>query len=177
MKLRRLDRSLGILGLGLTLTLAGSAEAQLSGGRWILTPQANSGRGRAVEAKPAPVVVVDQPGFNSTVFRQPVAYLLVPAILMSDGSVFANFGGGFEQVSRSCAGGVVVGQPQVIGGNGRVLSPAAPRYMQPAPAQMTASQQMLPSVQAQSAAAAMRSRSMSSACFSRDGSGRLFAFR
>jgi hypothetical protein len=163
-----LDRTLGILGLGLVLTLAGRAEAQLSGGRWTLTPQANSGRGRAVEQKPAPVVVVDQPGMSSTVFRQPVAYMLVPAILMSDGSVLANFGSGFELVSRSCSGGVVVGQPQVIGGNGFIVSQGAPpTYTQAAPAQRSA----------QSAAAAQRSRHISAACFSRDGSGRLFAFR
>src|SRR5688500_16359245 len=80
---------------------------------------------------------------------QPVALSLVPAILMSDGRVFANFGFGFEPVLRPCSGAVVAGQRRVIGSNGVVLfHPTAPTYTQPVPNQQTASQQMVQSAQA-----------------------------
>ena len=35
-----------------------------------------------------------------------VALKLVPAVIMSDGSVFADFGFGLERVRRACVGGV-----------------------------------------------------------------------
>src|ERR1044072_1520375 len=53
---------------------------------------------------------------------QPVAVTFVPVVLMSDGSVFANFGFGWEPVARPCAATVVVGEPTVIASNGHVLS-------------------------------------------------------
>jgi hypothetical protein len=75
----------------------------------------------------------------------------------------------------------VVGQPRVIGSNGFVLREAAPpTYTQPVPAQMTSSQQMLPSVQAQSGRGRRELQNHLAAdvaCFSRDASGRVFTHR
>jgi len=159
----------------MTLTLGGRAQAQLSGGQWRLIPQPNTGR-IAVEVRQDPTIVFAHSGMGSTVFsRQPIAVSRGPAILMSDGTVFANFGGGFQPVQSSCAGAVVViGQPRVIASNGVVLfEPPPPTYMQPAPAQMTSSQQMLPSVQRSS-----QQRNLARAdCFSRGARGRAVGHR
>lgn len=176
MTARRLDRTAAIFGIAMSLTLAGTADAQLSGGQWRLSPQPN-GR-RAVEAKPEPTVVVAQPGMHQQFLpSQPVALSLVPAILMSDGRVFANFGFGFEPVLRPCSGAVVTGQHRVIGSNGVVLfQPAAPTYTQPVPNQQTASQQMVQSAQARSGSVTV-SHAAQLACFSRGASGGLFAHR
>jgi len=170
MTARRLDGSAAILGIALTLTLGGRAHAQLSGGQWRLIPQPNTGR-IAVEVRQQPTVVFVQPGMSSTVFsRQPIAVSRGPAVLMSDGTVFANFGGGFEPVVGSCGGAVVVGQSRVVGSNGVVLhQQPPPTYTQPVPAQMTSSQQMLPSAQRGFLVATGNARSD---CFSRGASRR-----
>jgi hypothetical protein len=158
------------LGLALTLGLAGVAGAQLSGGQWRV--QTGGGQ-RAVAAPPPAQAVVVTPG--TTVFPvQPVAFNLVPAILMSDGTVWANFGFGFEPVVRSC-GTLVVGQPAVVGGNGAVIQPARPAYTQPVPNQQTASQQMVAATQGQNGLTMLSH--FQGACFTRDGAGRFFAFR
>src|SRR4051812_16437131 len=65
-----------------------------------------------VEAHPAPTVTS-----SPTVFAQPVAVSLAPVVLMSDGSIFANFGYGFERVARTCSSSLVVGQPTVVASN------------------------------------------------------------
>jgi len=170
---KRLDRRVGIaLSVALaTFAAAGSASAQYVNGRWQ-APATATGPRQAVEKKPDPAVIVQQP----TVFRQPVAFTLVPAVVMSDGSVFANFGFGYEQVLRPCSAGIVVGQPTVIAGNGVVLSQAQqPTYTQPVPNQQTPSQQMLQSGQQQHAQ--RRSNLAQLSCYSRDAAGRVFVYR
>ena len=70
--------------------------------------------------------------------RYPVAYTVLPAIIMSDGSIYANFGHGYVPVRQSC-----VSASRVLGSNGPLHSNATPpTYTQPVPNQATASQQM-----------------------------------
>lgn len=81
----------------------------------------------------------------------PVAFTYLPAILMSDGTVFADFGYGYLPVHRPC--GPAVPAP------GYYQHP----YHHPAPAQRTAAEENLPSVRARrEAAARIAARS---ACF------------
>jgi len=122
-----------------------------------------------VEAHPAPAVVVSSP----TAFSQPVAVSFVPMVLMSDGTVFANFGFGFERVARPCSNSLVVGQPAVVASNGVVLSqPQQPTYTQPVPNQQSPSQMMVNGSQ-QTTLSVPAQR----ACFNRDVSGRVFVYR
>lgn len=180
MSVKRLDRSVAIVVVAVALALGGSsAEAQLTGGRWRLPPQTSGGGNKAVEVKTEPTVVVTPSVPGQTVFaHHPVAFTFVPAILMSDGSVFANFGLGFEPVLRPCSAGIVVGQPsRVVGSNGVVLTNApAPTYTQPVPAQMTPSQQTVRASQTRNGTVTV-SQAAQLACFSRDASGRVFALR
>jgi len=121
-----------------------------------------------VEAHPAPAAAS-----NQTVFAQPAAVSLAPVVLMSDGSIFANFGFGFERVSRSCSNTLTVGQPTVVGSNGVVLSqPQQPTYTQPVPNQQSQSQLMVNGAQ-QTTLSVPAQR----ACFNRDMSGRVFVYR
>lgn len=70
--------------------------------------------------------------------RYPVAYTVLPAIIMSDGSIYANFGYGYVPVRQSC-----VPASRVLGSNGPLHSNSTPpTYTQPVPSQATASQQM-----------------------------------
>jgi hypothetical protein len=157
-----------LLGSATAVLLAGLAvEAHgQSRGRFTLQP-ANAGR-KVVQVPQTPQVA-PTPLYP----RYPVAYTLLPAIVMSDGSIYANFGFGYEPVSRSCGYGLQTAtMGRVIAGNGVVLQSAPMPYTQPVPMQQTASQRNLPSVQAQH-----RSQHAHSACFSRDGSGRVFVVR
>jgi len=121
-----------------------------------------------VEAHPAPAVVS-----NPIVISQPVAVSLMPVVLMSDGTIFANFGFGFERVARACSSTLVVGQPTVVASNGVVLSqPKQPTYTQPVPNQQTASQTVVNGSQ-QTTLSVPAQR----ACFNRDVSGRVFVYR
>jgi len=148
---------------------SGRAHAQYSNGQWRLPPSSGTTR-TGVEARPQTTTTVSPIGFP---MAQPVAVTLVPVVLMSDGSVFANFGFGFEPVMRPCASTLVVGQPTVVASNGLVLSrPQAPTYTQPVPNQQTSSQQMLTS-QPQRTLSVYAQR----ACFNRDQAGRVFVYR
>ena len=158
-----------IFGILVCATASSVAEAQLSGGQWRLSPEPNRGRA-AVEVKPQPTVAV-APGMMLPV--QPVAFNLVPAILMSDGTVWANFGFGFEPIVRPCGAVVVTGQPAVVAGNGALLQPSRPTYTQPVPNQQTNSQQMV----AGHNGTVIVSNAAQLACFGRDASGRVFAYR
>lgn len=159
--------------------IASTAGAQVTGRPWQLSPQ--GGGIKAIARDPAPTVIVvtpspvfHQPFFQHQFFpRRALTLIMVPAVVLSNGSVFADFGFGFEPIFRSC-GGAVVGPTRVVAGNGLVLSPAAPTYTQPVPAQITPSQQLLPSAQARSV---VISSVAQSACFSRDAAGRVFIFR
>lgn len=164
------------LDLGTVLTVALAAAAPLgaqNGGKFSLPNQAVR---QGVEARPPQTVVMADPYNyyrNPSYPMQPVPvqFTLVPAILMSDGSIFANFGFGYEPVIRSCNAVVVTGQVQRIGANGVVLaqSSALP-YTQPVPNQMTASQQMIAHGHRLSAPAQL-------SCFTRDAAGRVFVYR
>ena len=169
MRLKRLDA--GTIALA-ALAFAAPLGAQ-SGGKFSLPPQ---GAGRqGVEARPKPTVVVDPYNYHNPSYpRQqpyPVQFTLVPAILMSDGSIFANFGFGYEPVMRSCSQVVVVGGPiQKVGAGGIPLGQANTPYTQPVPNQMTASQQMIANGHQLSGPAQW-------SCFTRDAAGRVFVYR
>ncbi|HET7666101.1 MAG TPA: hypothetical protein VFK56_08540 [Mycobacterium sp.] len=127
--------------------------------------------------KPQPQVIVVQPSAHRghprrTVFPRQSSVIWVPAVVTSDGRVFANFGAGFEPVYRSCASAVVVGQPTVVAGNGVVLSPQAPTYTQPVPNQQTASQQIAAGNRAQGTVVPGYST-----CFSPHSSGGVIVYR
>ena len=122
MDAKRLATGLRLIAVLAGLTIGREAAAQHA-------PRAG------VEARPAPAVTS-----NPTVFSQPVTVSLVPMVLMSDGTIFANFGFGFERVSRPCSNTLVVGQPTVVASNGVVLSqPQQPTYTQPVPNQQSQS--------------------------------------
>ena len=174
MRAKRLDvRAVFAAALIAGLPVAG--HAQYVNGEWRLP--ASTGGTRAVQPAPRPQVVVvpGQRHPQTTVFpRRVAAYTLVPAILMADGSVFADFGFGYEPVYRSCSGTLVTGQTTVIGGNGVVLNaPQAPTYTQPVPNQQTASQQML-SARTNTVSASLPSQA---ACYNRDPGGRVIVVR
>lgn len=171
-----------LLGFVLALALASrAADAQQVNGVWTLTPQASAGsQGIARDPQPTVIFVTPSSGFNTglhhrTVFpRHPIAFTMIPAIILSDGTVVADFGFGFEPVFRSCRGAIVVGQPRVMASNGVVLSQGTPSYTQPVPAQTTPSQQILPSAQVRNG---IVSAVAQTACFSRDAAGRVIVFR
>ena len=181
MTAKRLDNRAVFVALALMAALPGASDAQNRGKAFRLPP-ASSGAARGVQARPTPQVIVVQPQTHhqrtvfhrrATVFPQQSAVVWVPAVVLNDGRVFANFGYGYEQVFRSCSGGVVVGQPSVIGGNGAVLTPQVPTYTQPVPNQQTSSQQMAARHLNQNVVVAPGH----STCFSRNASGGVFVYR
>jgi hypothetical protein len=105
-------------------------------------------------------------------------FTTIPAILLSDGTIIANFGFGFEPVFRSCGGAVVVGEPRVMASNGVILSQGTPTYTQPVPAQTTPSQQILSSQQTRSTIiSGTVSAAAQSACFTRTSAGGIVVVR
>jgi hypothetical protein len=180
MRAKRLDHR--AVFVAVTLFLAPSVvSAQFDGRAFRLPPGGSSAGARGVVQKPQPQVIVVQPSAHrgrvnphrQTVFPRQSSVLWVPAVVTSDGRVFANFGYGFEQVYRSCASAVVVGQPTVVAGNGVVLSPQTPTYTQPVPNQQTASQQMAAGSRAQTTVVAPAY----STCFSPHSSGGVIVYR
>jgi hypothetical protein len=172
MMLKRLD--LGMIGVA-ALAFAAPLAAQ-SGGKFSLPAKGAVRQG--VEARPQPaVVVVDPYNYHRNPSypnqpAQPVQFTLIPAVLMSDGSIFANFGHGYEPVLRSCSNVVVVGGPiQKVGAGGIPLGQAnAMPYTQPVPNQMTAAQQMMANGHQLSGPAQL-------SCFNRDAAGRVFVYK
>ena len=166
MRLKRLDPGTALV----ALLLAAAPLGAQSGGKFSLPAQGTVRQG--VEARPPQTVVVDQNYYyrNPSYPVQPVQFILVPALLMSDGSIFANFGFGYEPVVRTCYA-VSTAPVQRIGANGVALhnSNAMP-YTPPVPNQMTASQQMIANGTRLSAPAQL-------ACFTRDAAGRVFVYR
>lgn len=170
MRLKRLDLGMALVA-GLLATAPVGAQ---SGGKFSLPAQGAVRQG--VEARPPQTVVVDpyshyrNPSYPAHPV-QPVQFILVPALLMSDGSIFANFGFGYEPIVRSCSAVVVTGSTQRIGSNGVALNNSNTRpYTPPAPNQMTASQQMIANGTRLSGHAQL-------ACFTRDAAGRVFVYR
>ncbi len=166
MRLKRLD-----LGTALVAGLLAAAPvAAQSGGKFSLPAQGTTRQG--VEARPPQTVVVDPYSRyqNPSNPGQPAQFILVPALLMSDGSIFANFGFGYEPVIRSCAA-VASAPVQRIASNGVSLGKSSAMPYTPAvPNQMTASQQMIANGTRLSGPAQL-------ACFSRDAAGRVFVYR
>ena len=118
------------------LVLAGSASADAQArGKFTMPakgPPRQAVQPRAADRQTKPVHVHRvRPAF-------PVAFTLLPAVIMSDGRVFADFGFGYEPVSRPCAPAFVAAPTfstspiPVVAGNGIVLSSGTPR-MQPPP--------------------------------------------
>lgn len=169
MRLKRLDA--GTIALA-ALAFAAPLGAQ-SGGKFSLPAQGSARQG--VIARPQPTAVADPYNYHNPSYPHqqpyPVQFTLVPAVLMSDGSIFANFGFGYEPVMRSCSHVVVVGGPiQKVGAGGIPLGQANTPYTQPVPNQMTASQQMLANGHRLSGPAQL-------SCFTRDAAGRVFVYR
>lgn len=153
------------------------AYAQNDGGRWTMTPRSGgSSRTGVAATPPQPTVVVP----SRTLFfnPQPVAFTFIPAIVLSDGTVLADFGLGFEPVNRFCGQQFVVNSsPEVIAGNGVVLgggSGSGGGDLPPVPNQPTQSQLNLPSNQARFPILTAASQT---ACWTRDGAGRFFVVR
>ena len=171
--MKRLTRSASIVALALgMIALGAEAGAQMVNG--VAQPpkkSASTREGLMVTPAPAPRPVAPaNPSFPDALFppitvhpARPVQFTLLPAILMSDGSILANFGFGFEPVMRSCANAgpvvVVSGTPQKVAGNGVVIPNRG------APSQTMVTQQVVLSGAAQSA------------CFTRDNFGRVFVYR
>jgi hypothetical protein len=164
------------------LLTASTLAAQVGTGRYgpAKTPAAGK-RGVQQPAPSQPTPVVQPNGSRPSTHTPdpaavPVALKLVPAVLMSDGSILADFGFGLERVRRPCSS-AVVRPSRVLGGNGQVLSQAAPG-LQPVP-QMQPAPGMQPAPQMQPAPGQpMSQRQLSEAalasCFTRDANGRVF---
>jgi len=120
---------------------------------------------RGIATQPQQTYFVPEPVFQP--FPRPVAFTLLPAILLSDGTVLANFGFGFEPVSRFC------GNQFVIAGNQQTIATGSFSATQPSPNQATESAQMLPSAQR---FPVLTTASLSS-CWTRDSFGQFFVVR
>jgi hypothetical protein len=162
------------------------ANAQSRAGTFRASPPPPATRTATETPHPQPTVIVVPSSpiggvfnqrFNQAVFpRQPVAFTLIPAILLSDGTVMADFGFGFEPVTRACGNAVVMSTPTVFAGNGVILSQGTSTvtFTQQVPNQVTPSQQNLPSVQSRFPILTAASQA---ACFTRDAQGRFFVVR
>ena len=110
----------------------------------------------------------------------------LPILLMGDGRVFADFGRGWEQVSRSCALPSGYGNAQIVSPSGlqqpvvvqpTVTQPSAPGverlpYTPPVPAQQTPSQQI-----AAQGGRLPESNAMAQSCWARAQDGRIVVSR
>jgi hypothetical protein len=165
----------------MALLSAFATGAAAQSGTWRATGSQARPRVAAEAPRPQTIIVVAptaqyQPVYGNP-YAYPVAYTVLPAVVMSDGSIWADFGYGYVPVSRACAvaSTALNTQPTVFAGNGVVLS-GPPTYMQPAPAQPTASQQMISSGQTTGQTNVQISAAQS-ACYSRDANGRVFVIR
>ena len=170
-----------VLGVAVLVSLTTTeASAQARAGTFRASPPPASRRAtEAPRPQPTVVVVPQAPAgsfINRPLFVQPVAFTLIPAIFLSDGTVLADFGFGYEPVTRACGNAVVMSTPTVFAGNGVVLTPGTTTvtYTQPVPNQQTASQQNLPSAQSRFPILTAASQT---ACFTRDAQGRFFVVR
>jgi hypothetical protein len=138
--LKHRDGFFALGGAALLVLLAGSEGFAQNSGAWRV-PARSPGRQAVLKprAEPRPehhpMVVPSQGGsLLNPVYRVPV--FVVPAVLLFDGSIFANLGFGFEPIVRVCGGGATMGA--VVGSNGVVLQPApASNYTQPVSSQLT----------------------------------------
>jgi hypothetical protein len=162
-----------VLGVSMVLSLAATAaDAQLVNGKWQAPAK---GSGASGSAAPRQGVQASQPAAPATSqsSNAVVPIRVIHAVVMSDGSVMADFGAGLEPVQRSCGGNFQHMPLRIIGS----LPPAPGMHpapgMQPAPAQQTESQKALPSAQVRAAA----NQAAKASCHLRDANGRVFATR
>jgi hypothetical protein len=154
----RVVRSAAALTILILSVASETASAQNRRDRHVV----DGGRVAGIAAAPVPVVVVAPPrhryyggygyAYGAAAYSYfPNAGLVqnIPVFMLQDGRVFANFGYGFESVVRTCAptsfGPAVTnyGTVTTIGSTIVQPSPVQPVVTQPAPAQRTASEQML----------------------------------
>jgi hypothetical protein len=120
---------------------------------------------RAGIAPPPPAPAPGTPGTPGTVAHPvavPVAAGLIPAVLMSDGRVFADFGFGLEQIVRPCA---VAAVPTTASHGSRPNSDAGARSAGTSAGTATRTAGIAPPPQPQPAGGR---------CWTRDATGRLF---
>ncbi len=174
MRAKRLDVRAFFVAVAALAVSAGSLAAQQTKG--VFQPPRGPARGRVAVATPPPTIVAvtptvfDQRLNPNSLHQRQVVFNQVPTILLSNGTVFANFGSGFEPV-RSCGTvAIIAGEPRVVAGDGTVLSrPAGPTYTQPVPNQTTASQQLSSYTRTFGGSAAAQA-----SCFTRDRTGNVF---
>jgi hypothetical protein len=141
--------------LVMTTAIAATANAQLVNGKWQ-APAKPSGTATAPrQGVQAQQPETKKPTSSGGVVLTPLR--VIQAIVMTDGSIWADFGFGLEQVSRSCPSGASTMPLQVIG----VSQLPDPRV---APPILTAQQKAVSKEAAQAS------------CLVRDG-GRIFATR
>ena len=153
------NRALRCVGLGCALAVFAtpSAFAQLVNGKWQAPPK--SGSAGATAPRQGTEVRPEDGTAKSKANKDGVVPLrVIPAVLMSDGSIMADFGSGLEVVGRACPNSAANMPLRIVAGGASNTQPVpqlqpAPG-MQAAPAQATASQQMsqshTPSAPAQS---------------------------
>lgn len=113
----------------------------------------------------------------------------VPVVVLSDGRMFADFGYGYEPITRGCGGGALFVQSAAIPVQPAVVQPTVAQpsagvserlpYTPPVPAQQTASQQML-SQQGSSSVSALATRTgfgANAACLGIDAGGQYVVAR
>lgn len=156
----------------LAIVALASASAQLVNGKW--QAPAKSGSTGAVAPRQGTEVRRENGGANTTTAGNGVVPLrVIPAVLMSDGSIMADFGSGLEFVRRACPSSASTMPLRIVAGGQTQPAPELQPVpgMQPSPAQTTPSQQMLPSAQRAASQAAQ------SSCHLRDQRGRVYATR
>jgi len=161
------------------LLAATTAGAQVAGGRY--GPAKGSGPQKGVQTPRTDPAPFAQPALSTSPAPTPVSVRLVPAVLMSDGSIMADFGFGLESVRRPCNGAVVQSGGKVFVGNGLVISHPTPG-MQPAPRMQPApglqpAPGMQPAPAQQSVVRRPASQAAGGSCFTRNGSGQVFVTR
>lgn len=137
-------KSLQLAGMTIALALTAVAPAAAQN-TTVFRQQPASGSGHRAtsatpQAQPAPAYPA-YPTYPGTPLnpRYPVAYTVLPAIIMSDGSIYANLGYGYVPVQRSCV--AQYQQPRVLNGSDLLWNGGNPlTTTQPAPAQLTQSQ-------------------------------------
>ena len=165
-----------LLGCAFVLIAHGQASAQLVNDKWQAPAKSGVAAGGAprqgVEARPS----IESASSASTAGNGAVPVRVIPAVVMSNGAVYADFGAGMELVRRACPSSANSMPLRVVGhvpSSAQSTSGVQPvPGMQPAPAQLTSSQLAVSSVPARPA-----SQAAQSSCHLRDARGRAFATR
>jgi len=167
-----------VIASALAFVAAPPATAQLVNGKW----QAPAKSGGTAAAAPRQGTEVRRDAGAATASNGTIGTVVpvrvIHAVLMSDGSVMADFGAGLELVQRACPQSMLQSPLRIIGAPPGTQPQPAPGLqpapgMQPAPALQTESQKMLPSAQQVAAAHSAAQAS----CHLRDQQGHTFAVR